>query len=224
MRLGAWAVGLVAALSAAWVAAPAAAAPVTGQHVQVELIPESPTIQPGKPFTVAVRLTPDKGWHSYWRNAGDAGLATSIKWMLPAGFQPGAFQWPAPVRLPANGGAINYGYESQVLLLTQVAAPAGLKLGQDVPLKAHVSWLVCADVCIPGESDLTADVKTSSAAPTPDPKWAAAFAASRHALPSTVADWRFTAAPTADGYQLIAEPARAGAVWPKGGRFLLRSG
>ena len=61
-------------------------------HVKARLISEVNSIQPGKSFWVAVCLTMDKNWHIYWKNPGDAGLSTKIKWTLPEGFKGGDIQ------------------------------------------------------------------------------------------------------------------------------------
>jgi len=60
---------------------------VKTDYVESELISEVESIQPGKPFWVALRLKMDEHWHTYWRNAGDAGLETKIDWTLPERFE-----------------------------------------------------------------------------------------------------------------------------------------
>jgi thiol:disulfide interchange protein DsbD len=211
------AMGVAAVLAASLV--PAAAqtlVPGGPQHVQASLVTETTSIQPGKPFTVALRLKMDPGWHTYWVNPGEAGLPTTLKWTLPQGYAAGDLQWPAPKRLPAPG-AINFGYDNEVLLLTQLTAPANAH--GDVTLHAHATWLVCADICIPGEADVTAITRAGAGTPRNDPKWTSAFAATRAAIAAPVADWNFTAESTPKGYNLIATPTRAGAAWPKGEVF-----
>ena len=63
---------------------------VTQPHVTAELIPESTSVQAGKPFDIALHLHTDPDWHTYWINPGDAGLATMIKWTLPPKASPQA--------------------------------------------------------------------------------------------------------------------------------------
>jgi DsbC/DsbD-like thiol-disulfide interchange protein len=58
----------------------------TGPLVKVQLIAENDAIKPGVPFTVALRQEITPGWHTYWTNPGDSGLATNITWDLPEGF------------------------------------------------------------------------------------------------------------------------------------------
>ena len=68
-------------------------------NIDVSLLSAADTVVPGRPFDVAVRLAPDPGWHSYWRNPGDTGLPTRITWHLPQGGHAGPIEWPAPVRV-----------------------------------------------------------------------------------------------------------------------------
>ncbi len=50
----------------------------------------------GGSTVVALQLTPDKGWHTYWQNPGAAGMPTSVKWELPEGISVSELQFPAP--------------------------------------------------------------------------------------------------------------------------------
>ena len=197
-------------LLAALVLAPAAvrAAPVQTEHVEAELVPESPTIAPGRSFTIATRLKVQPGWHVYWINPGEAGLPPTVDWTLPKGFAAGPIAWPYPKRLPIPG-AMNYGYEGELLLLSAVQAPATVPSGV-LPISAKVQWIVCAEVCVPGEATVATSVRAG--APAPDPRWTAAFAATRAALPRAPAGWSFSAEQTADSYRLIARPPAGASV------------
>src|ERR1700756_4328189 len=93
------------------------------EHVEAELVTEKLSAQPGKPFVVGLKLRMEPQWHTYWKNPGDSGLPTKIEWTLPAGWTAGAIQWPYPQRLPV-GPLMNYGYEDEVVLLTELAVPA----------------------------------------------------------------------------------------------------
>ena len=54
-------------------AAPAhAQAPARTPHMQVRLVAEHATVQPGVPFSLAFVMRPQPGWHGYWRNPGAA--------------------------------------------------------------------------------------------------------------------------------------------------------
>ena len=162
----------------------AAAAPTASDLVAAELVTEPRAVEPGKPFTVGIRLSMKDGWHTYWRNPGDSGLATEIAWTLPDGFSAGPIQWPVPERIPVSH-LVNYGYERETTLLVEVTPPAGLATGRNVNLTATVSYLVCERECIPGEAKLAASLPSaaSGAGGGPDPATAYIFAAARDRLP-----------------------------------------
>ena len=159
-----------------------AAGPVSNGHVEAELVTDVAAIVPGSTFTVALRLKHDPHWHSYWVNPGDAGLATEISWKLPDGFSAGPIQWPAP-GITDTGGLKTYGYDDQIFLLVDVSAPASLKTGSDITLDANATWLMCQDVCMPGEAELSLTLPVATKAGS-NGKWSAALAKARSEIPS----------------------------------------
>jgi len=159
------------------------------EHLKVQLISDTDAVQPGKPLLLGLRFEMQKQWHIYWRNPGDSGEPPRIQWKLPAGFQAGAVQWPAPERL-GTGSVIDYGYRGSVLLPVELQTPRSLPVGGNITLSAEVSWLVCKDVCVPGKADLTLALPVRMA-PGPAPASHALFqqAGSRLPMPMPPA-WR----------------------------------
>ena len=153
-------------------------------NIEVSLVSETEAIEPGKPFQLAVRLAPEPGWHTYWRNPGDTGLPTRIDWILPRGGQAGPLQWPAPERIDYQG-LINYGYHGETLLLTTITPPDDLRAGDSYPVRARVDWLICKEVCIPG-SGTVATTLPVTAGPASPGEWAQRFADTRARLPQTL--------------------------------------
>ena len=150
----------------------AAAAPVTSPHAITQLVSRTTSAAPGSTVWVAVDQTYDKGWHSYWRNPGDAGEATTIAWTLPAGWRAGDIVWPAPKRLPV-GPIMNYGYEDKVLLPVAIQVPATARPGRSATLVAVVDFLVCADVCVPDRAAVALSLPIRAGPPGADPRWGA---------------------------------------------------
>jgi thiol:disulfide interchange protein DsbD len=184
-------------------ASQATEAPVRTELVEAELVAERGAPEPGKPLTLALRLRAAKGWHTYWRNPGDSGQPTSIEWQLPQGYRAGPIQWPLPEKLPI-GPLANYGYENEVLLLTDLEVPGGA--AAPARFAARVKWLVCnPERCIPESAELQLSL-AGPAAPTP---WAQAIAYARETLPEAAgADWKLQAHGGAGGVRLeIAGPA-----------------
>lgn len=167
---------------------PLLANPVSTTHVQAELGSVATTIQPGTSFWVVLHLRMPAGWHTYWQNPGDAGLATAIHWLLPAGFTAGDIVWPYPQRLPV-GPLMNYGYEGAVSLLTQITAPADLLPGQHVALRAETTWVACAKICVPEAATLELRLPVSTEKPQDDARWKAALTEVQPRLPSA-APWQ----------------------------------
>lgn len=125
-------------------------------HTKLKLITETKSLQPGQSLWVGVLLKHDHGWHSYYKNPGDSGLPTKIKWQLPSGFKIGEIQWPAAHKIEVSG-IVNYGYE-EVLLLSRLQVPPNLNSGQKVELTAIVDFLVCSEVCLPAKATVSQTV------------------------------------------------------------------
>ncbi|MGH6889068.1 MAG: protein-disulfide reductase DsbD family protein [Rhizomicrobium sp.] len=180
-----------------------AAAPVWAQidhapKVQARLVPEAHAIAPGGTLAIALEQTIRPGWHTYWRNPGDAGQATELHWTLPPGWNAGPIGWPYPKELPV-GPLMDYGYEGQPWLLVNLTAPRDARSGTQLVLHAAASWLVCKEICIPESANLSLPLSVASSPPPPDPAVAAQFAAARARLP-VASPWtaRFHAGSTLD--------------------------
>src|SRR5215470_1298799 len=113
------------------------------RHVAVDLLAEKAAAVPGSVLTVAVRERIDPAWHTYWANPGDSGEPTSIAWTLPEGFSAGPILWPVPHVIEV-GPLAEYGFDGEVLLLTDIHVPQDAK--GSVTLAAKVSYLVCKDI------------------------------------------------------------------------------
>ena len=159
---------IILALSALVGAGVDAQAAVATPHAVTDIVAQTAGAAPGSTLWVAVVQTLDKGWHTYWRNPGDAGEPTTISWTLPPGWRAGDPSWPTPERLPV-GPIMNYGYEGTVILPVPLRVPATAKVGDQAHLAARVDFLVCAEVCVPGSATVGLTVPVVSANPAPDP-------------------------------------------------------
>jgi thiol:disulfide interchange protein DsbD len=174
-------------------------------HVQAELLTEVKTIQPGSSFWVALRLTMDERWHIYWRNPGDTGLETLVEWQLPLGFTAGEALYPFPERI-SEPPLVVYGYHGEQFLLCEIRAASGLQAGSMVTLRATVSWLVCADVCVPGDQEASVELPVTDGTPAIDEKRIDLFATARSRLPLISPEWKWSAVAGEKSFTLQAEP------------------
>ncbi|MBU6165886.1 MAG: thioredoxin family protein [Alphaproteobacteria bacterium] len=124
-------------------------------HTRVELVAASTRPAPGQMLDIGIELTPRAGWHTYWKNPGDAGAPTRVAWALPAGTPaPADLNYPVPGTLVVSG-LMNHVYEKANMLTTRIAVPAGLAAGSAFPVQVQVDWLVCShEQCVPESATL----------------------------------------------------------------------
>jgi thiol:disulfide interchange protein len=175
------------ALTAALLLAPFAA---HGQ-VHASLVAAETSIQPGHALQVALRLEHESHWHTYWLNAG-TGYPTRLKWDLPPGWSAGDLEWPTPTLIrDAQGNVTGHGYDGVVYLPTTLTAPSSIKPGQPVTLKATATWLMCADVCIPGKQEVALTLPVSAEPPQANSQVKADLA--RMSMPQEPKGWQLVA-------------------------------
>jgi thiol:disulfide interchange protein DsbD len=129
-----------------------ASAVVQTPEVRAELVAYAPQgITKGSPLELGLLLQHQPGWHTYWKNPGDSGLPTELRWTLPEPLQASPVHWPTPQKIKI-GRLANFGYENTVLLPVTVAVASGVSPAPgagDLPIHLSASWLVCRTECIP---------------------------------------------------------------------------
>jgi thiol:disulfide interchange protein DsbD len=125
-------------------------------HTKASLLTAATAVRAGDSTTVGILLQMPKPWHTYWVNPGDSGGPTEVRWVLPAGFEAGALQWPAPEKYDV-AGIITYVYHGEVMLLAPVRVAVDVPAGR-YELKAEVDWLECAELCLPGSAEVAVSV------------------------------------------------------------------
>ena len=130
------------------------ALPLRAATTQARLVLPTDAVAPGETVLAGVRLKMAPRWHTYWRNAGDAGAPTEIKWSLPPGITAGEIQWPVPEKIKF-GDLLTYGYHDEVVLLVPLSVAPDAAPGPR-ELKAEVSWLECEVQCVKGKGGVSA--------------------------------------------------------------------
>ncbi len=125
------------------------------QHVRAELLADAAQVAPGDILQVGVRLQIEGGWHIYGESPGLNGLPTEVVWDLPDGVEAGPLMYPEPERFEFEGET-DFGYSGEVMLVSILRLPE--ELDEILNLGATVSWLACADLCIPGEEEVALSV------------------------------------------------------------------
>lgn len=158
---------------------------VVQPHLEAQLIAEYEVIEAGQTLSVAVKLLPDPGWHTYWMNPGDSGLATVIEWRLPAGVVASDIHWPVASKY-IIGPLANYGFEGPTYLVSELTIPADFS-DDTLSIEARADWLVCEDWCIPGTAEFKLDIPMGTKTLAMENE--DSFIAARANLPKAV-DWK----------------------------------
>lgn len=138
------------------------------QPVKAELVAEHTSVQPVGQTRVGVSFNIQEGWHIYAEHPGDAGLPTKVTWKGPSWVSFGPLNWPTPERFQEPGATKTFGYRGAVLLQSTLTCRlAGVAGNWPVPMSvgAHVEWLACKNICVPGEADLTIPLPVSNDPP-----------------------------------------------------------
>lgn len=135
------------------------AAQGTAPMPRTSLVSQLRAVAPGKPFYVAVHMELPSGWHNYYANPGESGMATSIAWTLPRGFKAGPIIWPLPKR-ETVAGITNFVYEGDLWLLTRITPPKKAALGP-CKIGAKVEWLLCQDICVAQSAKLSLSLRST---------------------------------------------------------------
>ncbi|KQM14791.1 protein-disulfide reductase DsbD family protein [Novosphingobium sp. Leaf2] len=141
-------------LACLFAAAPAHAAPGPGAptHISAELV--AGPVRDGQ-ATLAIRMTPQPGWHGYWLNPGDAGLGMQLAWDVPPGVSVGTPRYPVPRTLVVQG-LMNHVYEREYAVLVPVTL--GKATGR-VPVRVKANWLACTEqLCVPERAELATEI------------------------------------------------------------------
>lgn len=168
------------------------AAPQHSGQASAEITIQHSSLPAGGESWIALKLTPEAGWHTYWKNPGEMGMATSISWTLPKGIKISDLQFPAPHTFTSND--INsLGYDQEVTILAKLTAAPDITPAK-LSITGEASWLTCTpEACEPGNIKtsipLEITAKDTPAVTTPAD---AEIKKSLNELPIVSSDWQAT--------------------------------
>ena len=123
-------------------------------HARISLIKDHSDFVPGTSINIGLKVSMDKGWHTYWRNPGDSGGPIVIDWDLPKGFSVSDIKWPLPEKIEYPP-LMTYGYEDFVIYPMVLSIPADYS---DDYFEMVADILICADVCIPESGKISSNL------------------------------------------------------------------
>jgi DsbC/DsbD-like thiol-disulfide interchange protein len=154
--------------------------PTAEELVATALACDTPRIEPGTPFRLAVRFDLRPDWHLYWRNPGESGAPPTVRLRLPEGFVAGPMEWPRPIVHAADGEETTFLFERSLILFVPVTPPPTLPSVATV--EADLGWMVCKGKCLVGKRTVALELPLAAERPV-DP----AVIAARAALPVAAA-------------------------------------
>jgi DsbC/DsbD-like thiol-disulfide interchange protein len=126
-------------------------------RVKVRLVASPAADRRSASVWLGLRFDLAEGWHIYWQNPGDSGAPPDVTWTLPTGVVVGPLRWPVPERIVIDT-MVDYGYRGSTLALASMTAPVGGWPARSTVVTAHVKWMACRDICLPGKSDVSLEL------------------------------------------------------------------
>ena len=159
--------------------------------LEITLVSEFDSIQPGRAFTVALRLKHGSVHHSYWKFPGLVGIPTAIQWDLPDDWTAGELQWPAPEHVNMRG-TMAHGYHGTKLILATVRPPPKIA-DKSITLRGKTQWMACSQKkCTPGFVDVSLTLPVAESDPRPT-QWRKLFVFTRRNMPIIASGWHVAA-------------------------------
>jgi DsbC/DsbD-like thiol-disulfide interchange protein len=107
----------------------------------------------GNALRAGIEIRLKQGWHTYWRYPGDAGVPPRFDFKGSQNLKEFTVLWPAPERLPEDGG-VSIGYSRDVVLPLRIVP---VNRAKPVTLHLKLNYAICERLCVPAEavSELT---------------------------------------------------------------------
>jgi thiol:disulfide interchange protein/DsbC/DsbD-like thiol-disulfide interchange protein len=121
-------------------------------HSRARLIAEHQTLSP-EGTTLALHVTLDPEWHSYWEHPGDSGAAPIFNFKAPDGVDIGPAIYTVPERIETPP-LTTFGYTEKMVVRFPVSVRG--RVGGKITLDAE--WLVCRVECIPALGTFSIDL------------------------------------------------------------------
>ena len=88
-----------------------------------------------------------RGWHTYWRYPGDAGVPPQFNFAGSRNVKQVDVLWPAPERMVDSGGT-SIGYSAGIIFPLRVVPQ---EAGKPVALRLRLQYAICEKLCVPAE-------------------------------------------------------------------------
>ena len=117
---------------------------LTNSKASSEILPSNSVYKVNNDYYFNIRIVLEKGWKTYWKNPGDAGLPIQIDWgnSEPVDYE---ILFPYP-KGSIDNGILTIGYQNTVNFPVRIK----FKNNQDkIKQIITLNYLVCKEICIP---------------------------------------------------------------------------
>ncbi len=102
------------------------------------------------------------GWKTYWSSPGDAGFPQELLWEKSQNIQDIKLFWPTPSEFEILE-MTSLGYENNVIFPLKILLDNSNK---KTNLNLSIKYLVCKNICIPGEANIFIEIPSGKASKT----------------------------------------------------------
>ena len=129
----------------------------TEELIDIQIICDSSEVSPNAEIWVGLVVSLSPQWHIYWKNQGESGYPSTLRWKLPLGWVADSLQFPAPY-LYEYEGMTGYALEHNFTLLARLVAPPSIE-GQ-VEIEGTFDALICNEsTCLPYEHSFSLNLE-----------------------------------------------------------------
>lgn len=107
----------------------------------------------------ALQIDLDRGWKTYWRRPGIAGIAPRFNWSDSTNLEEVTLHWPRPEVFDQSGFS-SIGYRRQLILPFEVVPQRD---GAPIQIDTRVEIGICREICIPATLRLQAELPAGGA-------------------------------------------------------------
>ena len=107
-----------------------------------------------KNIVIGLEYQMEEGWKTYWKSPGDGGFAQTITWDNSTNVKNVNILWPTPIEFEILG-LTSLGYENDVIFPLEIELEDEFK---NTFLNLHVTFLICKEVCIPGDATVFLEI------------------------------------------------------------------
>ncbi len=115
------------------------------QKSSLQIIPSKQILKYENEFYIGIKIILDKGWKTYWKNPGDAGLPVKLRWSSKENIKKYEILYPFPKKY-IDHGVLTIGYENEIIFPIKIEFNPEIRFFES---NLTIEYLVCNEICIP---------------------------------------------------------------------------